>query len=165
MTTLIAYASKHGCTEKTAKILAEGIDGKVDLLNLKEAKEVDFSLYNKIVVGGSIHNSKMNMLVTDFVDEYTKILRTKKCGFYICSMDNDERTEQYMQESFPLVLLQNAFAIGYFGGEFDFDKMDEMEKMLIEKIAGVSENVSAINYENITQFINLANCHKKNVPQ
>lgn len=164
MTTLIAYATKHGCAEKVAKILADGIEGKVDLLNLKEKKDVDFSKYNKVVIGGSIHSGKINMLVKSFAIENKNELLNKKRGFYICYMDNESKAKQYMDESFPEVLLENSFAIGYFGGEINFEKLDNIDKMLIQKIAGINENISEINYDNIAQFINLANCHKKKMP-
>ena len=104
------------------------------------------------------------MLVKEFAEKNKHHLQVKKCGFFICCMDNDQKSKQYMKESFPESLLSKAFAIGYFGGEFNFDKMDSMEKMMIQKIAGIKENVSEIKYDNIAQFINLANCHKANAP-
>jgi flavodoxin len=36
MSALIIYATRHGCTEKAVKILAENLDGDVSTINLKK---------------------------------------------------------------------------------------------------------------------------------
>ncbi len=54
MKTLIVFGTKHGCTERCAKTLSEKFDGEVDLINLKEGKNIDISQYDKVIIGDSI---------------------------------------------------------------------------------------------------------------
>ena len=39
MHTLLAYASKYGATRENTTLLAEMLDGEVDIVDLKETKE------------------------------------------------------------------------------------------------------------------------------
>jgi len=65
METLIAYATRYGCVEKCAKMLAEKLDGKVTLVNLQKTR-VDPASYGRVIVGGSIYIGKIQKEVRDF---------------------------------------------------------------------------------------------------
>jgi len=41
-----------------------------------------------------------------------------------------------------------------FGGEYNFDKMNFVEKLLVKKIAKVSESISNLDYDSIDRFAN-----------
>jgi menaquinone-dependent protoporphyrinogen oxidase len=45
-----------------------------------------------------------------------------------------------------------ALATGFFGGEFDFDRMNFPEKGIIKKVAGVSKSISNIKHQAIEDF-------------
>lgn len=55
MRTLLAYSSTHGCTEKTAIKLKQLLYDEVTPTNLKEDRNPNFTAYDKIIIGGSIH--------------------------------------------------------------------------------------------------------------
>ena len=42
MKTLIAYSTKHGCTEKCANKLKTRLTGEIELLNLKNGRNIKF---------------------------------------------------------------------------------------------------------------------------
>lgn len=157
MKTLIVYASKHGFTEKAAEILAGGIEGEVDLLDLKKEKKKNLEPYDTVIIGGSIHAGKMNLLVSEYTKKNCEELKKKHIGFFISCMDEIEKAKKYMQESFPGELLQKAFAKGYFGGEFNFERMSQLEEMMVKKISQINKTISKANYENMASFINLTN--------
>ena len=62
-----------------------------------------------------------------------------------------------IEYSNPEELLNHAKATGLFGGEFIFEKMNFLERLIIKKISGLKESVSKINYETIQQFANRFN--------
>jgi menaquinone-dependent protoporphyrinogen oxidase len=157
MRTLIVYASKHGFTEKAAEILAGGIEGEVELMNVKKEKSKNLEPYDTVIIGGSIHVGKMNQLVSEYAEKNCDELEKKHIGFFISCMDEIEKAKIYMQEAFPEELLQKAFAKGYFGGEFNFERMSHLEKLMVKKISQIDKTISKANYKNMASFINLAN--------
>ena len=54
--------------------------------------------------------------------------------------------------AFPKELHEVAKANAYFGGEFNFEKMNFFEKFIIRKISHVKESVSKIDHAAIEQF-------------
>ena len=84
--TLIAYVSKQGATEESARKIAETLRGKfqleVDLVDLKEQKPSDLAQYQNIVVGagvrgGMVYGKALKFLKND--------LSGKKIAFYVSS--------------------------------------------------------------------------------
>jgi menaquinone-dependent protoporphyrinogen oxidase len=67
-------------------------------------------------------------------------------------MYEGEKALEQFQNAFPEVIRNKAVAHGLFGGEFDFDKMNFMEKAIVKKVANVEHSVSKINYANIKAF-------------
>ena len=59
MSILIAYATRYGCAEKFAKMLAEKLTGEVDLCNLVNDKQIDPASYDTVIVGGSMYMGRI----------------------------------------------------------------------------------------------------------
>lgn len=156
MDTLLVYASKYGCTEKCAKLVAERLNGNVDMVNLKEKKEIDLSKYNKVIIGGSIYIGKIQKEVTEFCSKYLNTLKEKPIGLFICGLQKDA-IETEINQNFPPELLEIAEAKEYFGGEFIFEKMNFMEKMIVKKVAKTNSDISEIQEDNINKFANVMN--------
>lgn len=156
MKTLLVYASKYGCTEKCAKLVAERLNGNVDMVNLKEKKEIDLSKYNKVIIGGSIYIGKIQKEVTEFCSKYLNTLREKPIGLFICGLQKDA-IETEINQNFPPELLEIAETKEYFGGEFIFEKMNFMEKMIVKKVAKTNSDISEIQEDNINKFANVMN--------
>lgn len=160
MSNLIIYATKHGCTKKCAEILSEKLEGKADLLNLKETKGCNLDQYEKIIIGGSIYAGRIQKEVSKFCIENLNKLKEKKLGLFICCM-NENSKEAQINTSFPEELLNIAVSKESFGGEFNFDHMNFMEKTIIKMISksdenlpkiDVKENISKLSKENINKF-------------
>jgi menaquinone-dependent protoporphyrinogen oxidase len=157
MSTLIVFATTHGCTEKAAQILGDCINDEVYIVNLKGASHPDLSSFNTIIIGGSIHAGKIQPLVKRFCHAQKDILKQMRLGLFLCCMEEGEKAKKQLNEAYPVELREHAIAIGLFGGEFDFDEMNFLQRAIIKKIAGASENVSKIKKDNIYQFAYLMN--------
>jgi menaquinone-dependent protoporphyrinogen oxidase len=68
-------------------------------------------------------------------------------------MEEGEKANKQFNEAFPEELRKYASAIGIFGGEFNFERMNVIEKFIVKKIAKVNESVSKISEESINQFV------------
>jgi menaquinone-dependent protoporphyrinogen oxidase len=157
MSTLIAYVSTHGCTKKAAHMLAELLDDKVSLVNLKKKSNPDLSSFDTILIGGSIHAGQIQRRVKHFCQKYLEILKQKRLGLFLCCMEEGENAQKQFDEAFPTELRTHATATGLFGGEFDFNKMNFIYKAIVKKVAGATESVSKIKEDNIRQFAKTLN--------
>lgn len=158
MKILIAYASKYGCTEKCAKALSKKLSGNVDFLDLRRSKNaVDLSMYDGVIIGGSIYMGRIQKQVSEFCDRNLNELTNKRVGLFICCMAEGKVAQQELGNVFPQRLLDGAIAKEYFGGEFVFKKMNPMYRLIVKKMAQVDGDVSNILEENIDRFVQFMN--------
>ncbi|MCB6993645.1 flavodoxin domain-containing protein [bacterium 210820-DFI.6.37] len=132
MNVLIAYASKTGTVEKCAKILKALIDDAT-LCDLTREKP-DLSQYNCVVVGGSIRMGALHKTARTFIQKNKEILKSKKCGFFICNCFSDQ-SQSYMEKNIPEELLKKAAVAESFGGELVLEDQKGMD-YLITKFVG-----------------------------
>jgi len=155
MKTLIVYATRHGCTEKCALKLQNSFAGETQLLNLKKSAKINLNDFETIIIGGSIHAGQIQKKVKNFCQKNSDLLKTKKIGLFVCCMEEGEKAAKQLEEAFPTELLKHASAIGIFGGEFNFEKMNFLERAAIRKIAGINRSISKIKQEEIDKFLAL----------
>ncbi|TVR47235.1 MAG: flavodoxin [Puniceicoccaceae bacterium] len=151
MRPLIVFQTRHGATEKVAHFLATFLEGAV-LHRLGNGEEPEILDYNPVVVGGSIHAGRIQTSVRSFCTRRHEALLTRRLGLYICCMREGEVAEQELKESFEEALREHAVAIGTMGGEFDFDKMNFLERFMVRKLAGVSEPISRLDLPAAERF-------------
>ncbi|CAM3846993.1 flavodoxin domain-containing protein [Mesobacillus zeae] len=162
MATLIAYASKYGCTKKCAGILWGKMEDRTDLLNVKKEKKVDLSQYDKVIISGSIYAGKIQKEVTRFCEKHLDELLQKKVGLFICCMENGDEAENELKHSFPELLLEHAIISEFFGGELTVSEMNLFDKFVIKMIARdgdkiPAEDTSTVSNEKISTFANRMN--------
>lgn len=116
MKTLIVYSSKYGCTEKCADFLSKELKDKPDIINLKNCKDINLSLYNKVIIGGSIYMGKIQKEVSDFCSKNLEVLKEKQIGLFICGMQEGDSINTEINQNFPKELIEIATVIKHFGG-------------------------------------------------
>lgn len=152
MKTLIVYATTHGCTEKCAQKVRDGLSGDIDMVNLKQNARVDPAAYDTVIIGGSIHAGRIQGRVKKFYTANQEVLLTKKLGLFICHMEEDNAQKE-LDDNYPEALRNHATAKGLFGGTFDFEKMNFVAKAIVKKVGNVTESVNNVNESAIKQFI------------
>jgi menaquinone-dependent protoporphyrinogen oxidase len=152
MKTAIIYATKHGCTEKCSQTLARELQVNTELINLETSKEIDLMNYDTLILGGSIHAGTINKALKKFITKNLDQLIEKKVGLFICCMEEDEKAQEQFNNAFPEQIRTISKANGFFGGAFDFEKMNFIEKAIIKKIANIDKSLSKINDQNIKKF-------------
>lgn len=80
------------------------------------------------------------------------MLLQKRVGLFICAAQPEPVSSQELAQAYPVELFNHAFAKAVFGHEFDFRKMNFMHKLIVKKLVGVSETVSDLSEDKITQF-------------
>jgi len=107
--------------------------------------------FSTVIIGGSIHIGKVQQKIRRYCEDHLDELLTKKLGLFICYMNKDQEMEEYIN-SFPAALIQHAHAEGYFGGEFDFDKLNFIERFIVRKNLGHKESITRIDSQSINHF-------------
>jgi len=152
MKTLILYATRHGCAEKCAAKLDAALQGEATTKNFKDAGRIDLADYETVVIGGSIHAGKVQKVVKDYCAKNLEVLKNKRLGLFLCCMEEGPKAEVQFAGAFPEVLIGAATTKSLFGGEFDFDRMNWLEKAIIKKISKIDASVSKIKEQAILDF-------------
>lgn len=153
MKTAIIYASSHGTTEKVAKQIQNGLGTDNALLvNLKTTKTVDLSLFDTVIIGGSIHAGQMQSRVKTFCKKNMVDLLRKRVGLFMVGM-NEPQFDTEFNNAFPELLRKHAITSKCVGGEFLFEKMNFIEKLIVKKVSGISHNVSKIDDSKISELV------------
>ena len=151
MSTIIIFSTRHGATKKCAELLKYKLIGAVTA-DLKENSKIDLSSYATVVLGGSVQAGRVKSELKKFCAKRKDELLKKKLGLFICCMAEGKKAEDEIKANFPPELYEKAVAKDWFGGIFDFTRMNFIEKFIIGKVAKVKESVFKIKEERISAF-------------
>ncbi|MBU8922224.1 MAG: flavodoxin domain-containing protein [Bacteroidales bacterium] len=150
---MIIYMTHHDCAEKAAKMLKDRLGEGAEVVNLKKNGPVRLEDYDTVIIGGSIHAGQVQRKLRKFCEKNRMILVRKNLGLYLCCMEEGEKAQVQFDAAFDEVLRNHATAQGLFGGEFDFSRMNFLEKKVIKKVADITESVSKIDESKIARFV------------
>lgn len=154
MKTLIAYCTTHGCTETVAHELKQLLGQDVVLCNLKRNKAPELTSFDRVIVGGSIHAGKIQKKIKAFCQQHSTSLKNKELGLFICCMDEGEEAQIHLKNAYSEELLEHAKATACLGGEFNFEKMNFLEKFIVRKVTKVNHSTSKMDKQAIQKFSN-----------
>ena len=152
MKTIIIYMTRHGCTKKAAHLLKEKLEGEIILCDLSEIRAPGLYDSDTIIIGGSIHASQIQKKIKAFCASRIPTLLKKRLGLYLCCMKEGKEAQDQFDNAFPESPLQHALATGLFGGEFNFEKMNFVEKFMVRKMAHSKKSVSKFDEQSADTF-------------
>ena len=138
---LIIYSSTDGHT----KIICERItnflnDGNlVELLSLENAKKIDLSNFEKIIIGASIRYVKHSKELYKFINLNKNILNQKQCDFFSVNVvarkpeKNTAETNPYINK-FLKISKWKPNKIRVFAGKVDYPNYNFLDKYIIKFI-------------------------------
>ncbi len=150
MAVLIAYATKHGMTEKCAKTLQTVLPGGADVVNLKD-RTPNLQKYDTVILGASVYAGMPRKQIKAFVANHAAELKKKKLGLFLCCMAGGEQAEKQLDAAFTSELRQAALAQGVLGGGFNTSHMNFIEKFAVEKISGKKVEDSFTLHEDVME--------------
>lgn len=156
MRTAILYVSKHGTTEKVARLIADKLEGasEVELVSLKENVNPDISGFETVILGSSVYAGSISKKMKAFCKVNESALLRKNIGLFVCGMHPDkEEREKELKEAYPDALREKAVATGFLGGEFLFEQMNFVERLVIWKIAKIKRTLHRIDQDAIHDFV------------
>jgi len=78
---IIIYGSRYGSTAQTGKWIAEGMEGKADVVSAAEVG--DLSGYSAVVLGSGIYMSKLQEDMIAFLAEHKDAVKDKVVALYV----------------------------------------------------------------------------------
>ncbi len=152
-TAAVIYASSRGTTEKIARQIQKGLQAEnTALINLKTTKTIDLSRFDTVIIGGSIHAGQMQRRVKSFCKQHLADLLQKRIGLFMCGM-NEPEFENEFTNAFPEPLRKHAISSKCVGGEFVFEKMNFLEKLIVKKVSGISKDIAKINEGKVAELL------------
>jgi menaquinone-dependent protoporphyrinogen oxidase len=162
MKCIIIYTTKYGSVEKAAKRLESKMDGEVRLVNIMKEQGPVLDEYDCVILGGSIYAGKVQKKLTDYMTKNISFLLKKKVGLFICAGQPEPVRSQELQASFPPELFEHAAAKDVFGYEYQVEKMNFFEKLMLKAIAGVKSSKSSLADDKIDAFAKTICANKTN---
>ncbi|GER73709.1 flavodoxin domain-containing protein [Weizmannia acidilactici] len=153
MNNIVVYASKHGTVEGIVRSLLRKSPEEILSINILKEEPPNLSDYKNIMIGGSIYLGKIQKPLTKFIKHHLDILLQKRVGLFLCAGETDrKKVIDEFNHAFPEALRKHAVAKEVLGYAYKLDEMNFLEKMLVKKMRGVTENTSALNEEGIERF-------------
>lgn len=151
--TLIVFASQHGTTRKCAQELFEALDGRVDLCDLtKRAILPDISIYDTVIIGGSIYSGVIQESISTFCNTNAEILQQKKLGLFITCMYSGKKAQAQLDAAFPSGISKKALVRSYFGGEINKSKLSFWERIIANQMIEKENLILHLSTDKIYQF-------------
>jgi menaquinone-dependent protoporphyrinogen oxidase len=153
MKTLILYSTTYGYAEEIAQSIASHYPDAV-VQNIQKNNKVDLSLYDHVILGGSVYMGKVHKELTQFATKYERELLEKKLGLYLCCLFEDKYMEE-MQANFSAKLIGHAYTAMNFGGKLQTDKMNFLHKTIMKMVSKSKEGQGPVNAypERVEEFV------------
>ncbi len=134
--TLVAYETKGGATEESARKIAETLRSKfqleVDLVDLKKQKVPDLAQYRNVVIGGGVRAGKVYEKTLKFLETD---LSGKQVAFFVSSGEaGDPKTYETAKAKFVENTLANYPRINAVSTEAFGGRMKILGKMVFDTL-------------------------------
>ena len=156
---LIIYSTTDGHTkmicERIKNFLTDG--NLVELLSLEDAKKVDLSNFEKIIIGASIRYGKHSKELYKFINLNKNILDQKKSAFFSVNVvarkpeKNTAETNPYIKKFLKKSSWQPK-KLGVFAGKIDYPRLSFINKNIIRFIMLITSGPT--NIKNTYEFTN-----------
>ncbi len=167
MNSIIIYASKYGCTEACVKQLKALLEGDITLCEINNEKNYDLSLYDEVIIGGSVYIGRINKKLKKFCLKNLNLLVNKKVGLFITCLKEDAEAFQQIITNYPQELIDIAITKDYFGGEIINSKLGFFDRLITNMVSKSPElsfpkpdennNVILVKPDHIERFSKIMN--------
>ncbi|MCL2842540.1 MAG: flavodoxin domain-containing protein [Oscillospiraceae bacterium] len=147
--TIILYATKYGTAREVAERLSGYLDDTVTH-DLKAGAVPDLAEFDTVILGSAVYAGSIRKEARAFLAAHKTELAEKRLGFYLCGISKEEQT--YFKDNFPKELLEQATATDLFGGKFDPQKANGLERLIMKAVAKQSGCIDTIDDAKVKQF-------------
>ena len=91
---VIIYGSRYGSTAQTGKWIAEGMDGKADVISAADVG--DLSGYKAVILGSGIYGGKLQEDMIAFLSEHKDAVKGKIAALYVVCGATPPGSDRYL---------------------------------------------------------------------
>ena len=141
--TLVIYSSIDGQTLKIVKRITALMEGESTLVNVDEQQEIDFSQYDKVLIGASIRYGKLRRNVLEFIDKHKIQLELLPNAFFLVCLTArkpekaDPANNVYMAKFERLSQWQPCLK-GVFAGALLYSRYNWWQTLIIQLIMKIT---------------------------
>ncbi len=137
MNMLIAYATKHGMTGEYARAMAAAVGKEVRVLDLasREARDIDLSGYDRVILGSPVYAGRALGGLRNFIRTRSPELAGKKLALFLCGLGAEgDAGQTALDNAFPEPLRSTAAVTAYLPGWVDPEKAGGFERFVIRMV-------------------------------
>lgn len=164
---LFLYSSREGQTKKIFHYIEEKLIGfDCDLVDLHNVGSIDFSPYDKVLIGASIRYGHLNKKLYQFIERHLTQLEKHKVAFFCVNLTarKEEQGKDTPEGSAYIrkFLMKSPWTpelIGVFAGALYYPRYGWFDKMMIKFIMSMTggetdttKEVEYTNWEKVTLF-------------
>lgn len=146
MHTLVLYHTRHGFTEKCARLLEEYLNGQVTLKPLAQFESFDG--YDGVLLGGPVYHGRWHRVLTTFCRYRAQALAERPYGLFVTSLSGHAAAEAYLRRAVPPEVYDRARVRGWFGGGADWPSLTWTERLIL-RTKGLKGPVSNLDLNEI----------------
>lgn len=162
--TLVLYSSVDGQTLKIINRIKQALTGEVIVLNVDDNPTIDFSLYQKVLIGASIRYGNFRPNIIKFVNQHKTQLDAVCNAFFVVCLTARKpekavpENNAYMKKFDQLSQWQPQFK-GVFAGALLYSRYNWWQTLLIQlimKMTGGStdktQDIELTDWEKVDSF-------------
>ena len=167
MKTLILFSTRDGQTREIASYLAselkeQGIDA--DTIDLNRTNEVEWPLYDRVVIGASIRYGHFHPSLNKFVEQHYAALKEKEAAFIAVNLvarkpeKNTPETNLYTRKWLQQSIWKPQHVV-VFAGALRYSRYNWWQKRIIQLImwmtggsTDTSRDIEFTNWTNVQKF-------------
>ena len=137
--TLVLYSSVDGQTLKIINHISELVEGELEMFDIDQKPDIDFSQYNKVLVGASIRYGNFRKNLLDYVNAHKTELDLLPNAFFLVCLTarkpekSSPANNAYMAKFDQLSLWQPRLK-GVFAGALLYSRYNWWQTLLIQLI-------------------------------
>jgi menaquinone-dependent protoporphyrinogen IX oxidase len=146
--TLVAYVSKGGATEESARKIVDILRSKyqleVDLVDLKEQKAPDLAQFRNVVIGGGVRNGRVYGKALKFLENN---LVDKRVAFFVSSSwagtpgSYDNAKAKFVEKNLAKYPKINPVSTEAFGGRIRYFRKTMVDSTDMSKVEAWAEEL------------------------
>lgn len=149
---IILYYSRHGFTEKCARLLKESLGYGVELIPLGKGVFLNPAPEEPVVLGFPIYQGKIPGIVRNFLTRNGKTLLARPLGLFVSALSSRKTAEAYLQKQLDPEIQNHIRVKGYFGGALEWKKLSFLEKLMLKNLKGLQGDVSNLDLTEIQKM-------------
>jgi len=164
---LFLYSSREGQTKKILTYIEEKLQTlECEVVDLHSVTDIDFSQYDRVLIGASIRYGHLNKKLYQFIDKYQQQLESNKVAFFCVNLTarkEDQGKDTPEGSAYIRTFLKKSpwqpSLIGVFAGALYYPRYNWFDKTMIKFImtmtggeTDTTKEVEYTNWEKVTVF-------------